>query len=778
MDHTYPLHVSHETVAGVPVGSHVVGSSNLADWVKPQDVTITVVANETVEIALDYVRPSTEAEACPEGSLFSQRPNLFGESPQFESSQCSSGARVTEHFAGELLTIGRIRWWGHLDTCPACDYLRSPFEVTFYAEEGGLPGPIVAGPYPVTALVEKTKYEVGSRVRLFESELPEAVALERGWISIASCAQPEAQFEWLTSLEGDKKSAIDLGTGFQASTLDYSLCLLPVIAGEGEGEGKPGLTECPEGTMFGQPPAIRTGTPGVFYDPACADCEALEYFQDVTEPVRTITWWGLEPAENTNGAQVSTFTLKIDDLLSRLIDSYPGDNLTVIPERTPTGEFIEYEADSGSSRSLLPVYRYQIGMIRPKTFSSGRGYIGIHAPGFVWLYADNGLDGLHFAFPAWESPDSLVERDLSFCLSANLGSSGEGEGEGEVRQFSAYYVMPEGIDIYSQTEDGSEDVRVLVVGDFDVPYDPGSLRVCLASIGMLDPVLASQNLPDVVSANRIEFTLNVYHGLCRNSGLFVAAAHDGSWVLSNVLDFGACLYTYEPPRSIFKDDVIDPTADTTIYEGTECAGSNGVGSQLFAGTYGRARRRAFLDFSTDHLVELTLRLCRTSQPAPGVEPPKLYLLHQEWGEGDSIAPDTEAGRTGAVGGRPTAGDATWDYAFYGDVYWAEPGARLWGLDYWPSVDPIVDPYSPYIYCRFSLPVNMRYLRSCFHGFALVADESSENTIQAFGSREHPDPEKRPLVYGWEQNYIGGEGEGEDLPCPTDDEPGTGPGDGV
>lgn len=123
--------------------------------------------------------------------------------------------------------------------------------------------------------------------------------------------------------------------------------------------------------------------------------------------------------------------------------------------------------------------------------------------------------------------------------------------------------------------------------------------------------------------------------------------------------------------------VLEPSADTTLYEGDGSL-ANGSGAFIFVGRTenrnGAVERRAVLAFdvgasvpSGATITEVSLELTM-SRTISGSQTIRLHRLMESWGEGGSDASGQEGGGAPSV-----AGDATWVHRFFPDSQWITPG---------------------------------------------------------------------------------------------------------
>ena len=190
--------------------------------------------------------------------------------------------------------------------------------------------------------------------------------------------------------------------------------------------------------------------------------------------------------------------------------------------------------------------------------------------------------------------------------------------------------------------------------------------------------------------------------------------------------------------------------DTTLFEQSDGTLASGAGPSLFAGRNNFADngvRRGLVRFDLAgtlppggaHVIE-SVTLVLTNLTASNTAPCE-YRLHRvlaDWGEG--------ASSSGGGGGAPAEpGDATWVHASYPGSFWMQNGGQFDGE---PSARLVVA--GPGVY-RFEGPQLARDVAlwaakpELAFGWILIGDETTRQTVRAFGSRENPDPAARPTI---------------------------------
>jgi hypothetical protein len=194
--------------------------------------------------------------------------------------------------------------------------------------------------------------------------------------------------------------------------------------------------------------------------------------------------------------------------------------------------------------------------------------------------------------------------------------------------------------------------------------------------------------------------------------------------------------------------VLVASRDATLIEEPAGALANGSGPGIFAGRINRSSesvRRALVAFDVASAVppgsavtaaSLTLSLSSTSGGPSNV---RLHRVLAGWGEGASAA----SGGGGAPAG---PGDATWIHAFFDRVFWTAPGGDF---DPVPAASAVVD--QPGAYAWGPEPAMTAAVQGWLddplsnHGWILIGDETSPQTVKRFDSRESGDPATRPAL---------------------------------
>jgi hypothetical protein len=194
--------------------------------------------------------------------------------------------------------------------------------------------------------------------------------------------------------------------------------------------------------------------------------------------------------------------------------------------------------------------------------------------------------------------------------------------------------------------------------------------------------------------------------------------------------------------------ILHPAKDSTLIENPTGGLANGSGDGIFAGRVNsstRSIRRALLAFdvagtipagSTVIGARLWLNLTSTSAGPATVD---LHRVTADWGEG-------AAASSGGAGAPSTPGDSTWIHRFYDTIVWAQPGGDFESL---PHSETVVDQPGPYTWG--STPEMVADVQSWLDdpasafGWILIGDETRQQTVKRFDSRESADGALRPLL---------------------------------
>lgn len=165
---------------------------------------------------------------CPEDSLYGQSP---ADPVQFAAgvSEVAAGAQRWDNFSGVAGPIESVTWWGldlEIDNGEfvECEELDTEFEISFHADDGGIPGPVMC-----SHIVTATREAMGILYQGFElneytAALPEACALVNGWVSIVGRGDELCWFLWMSSNDADDRSYCE-PCDPQEEPFDLSFCL-------------------------------------------------------------------------------------------------------------------------------------------------------------------------------------------------------------------------------------------------------------------------------------------------------------------------------------------------------------------------------------------------------------------------------------------------------------------------------------------------------------------------------------------------------------------------
>ena len=169
---------------------------------------------------------------CPMDSLYSQS----RDDPDFFlalTSEASAGYLRSDDFSGVCGPIDTVIWWG-LDLefvgggYIECEESDNTFDVAFFADADGLPGPVVCA-YTLTATRTPTGIEyLGMELNEYRVTLPEPCVLVHGWMSIVGQGDPSCWFLWMSA--GFGTSYCD-GCSSPLQERDLSFCLLGSAGG-------------------------------------------------------------------------------------------------------------------------------------------------------------------------------------------------------------------------------------------------------------------------------------------------------------------------------------------------------------------------------------------------------------------------------------------------------------------------------------------------------------------------------------------------------------------
>lgn len=193
--------------------------------------------------------------------------------------------------------------------------------------------------------------------------------------------------------------------------------------------------------------------------------------------------------------------------------------------------------------------------------------------------------------------------------------------------------------------------------------------------------------------------------------------------------------------------VVEADRDATLIEHPDGALASGSGAFLYSGRTNQSNggvRRAIVRFDLESalpehaVIQRAVLVLAVTPGNPGTRVHRLHVVLDSWGEGSSSS--------GGGAGAPAAeGDATWLHTRFEEEFWPHSGGRFLGL---PSAEASLD--MPGIY-RIETPELLRDVRlwsrrpALNHGWMLLGDETTRQTVKALASREHPDPSVRPVL---------------------------------
>lgn len=192
---------------------------------------------------------------------------------------------------------------------------------------------------------------------------------------------------------------------------------------------------------------------------------------------------------------------------------------------------------------------------------------------------------------------------------------------------------------------------------------------------------------------------------------------------------------------------IGAAADTTLFESPTGALGSGAGATLFAGSLLNGDvRRGLVRFDVGAVVPsgatitgAFLRL-NTSRAASATELVGLHRVTRAWGEGASASPGSGGG-----GGPAQPGDATWIHSVFPGVLWTNPGGDFQAA---ASAETLVGGSGAYTWSSPGLLADVQWWHAnptLNFGWLLRGNESVNQTVRRFDSREHPNAEVRPSL---------------------------------
>jgi hypothetical protein len=174
--------------------------------------------------------------------------------------------------------------------------------------------------------------------------------------------------------------------------------------------------------------------------------------------------------------------------------------------------------------------------------------------------------------------------------------------------------------------------------------------------------------------------------------------------------------------------------------------SNGAGQEFYVGMIMQgALRRGVLRFDLSAIpasatvvsAQLTLQLTKSKRNTYNVTVSRLL---EDWGEGTSES-------IGGGGAQAAPGDATWTQRFFEPSptrNWSTPGGSFVGA---PSASRTVSHATgPYTWDGAGLQADVQaWVRNSSSNFGWIVQGEPSPTAKAFGSRESPNPDMRPVL---------------------------------
>jgi len=170
---------------------------------------------------------------CPIYTYYSQPPHMPNDAVSGFTSDTGPVEqwKVYDDFSLSDPPMG-IRFWGfraHLDgSWSECTEDPMAFEISFYLDDGGLPGPEIASYTEIlTARPTQLKYLSG----MFEAFEYEAffdpVKLLDGWVSVQGIGDPACWFMWISTRQAHDGSCLQWdGSTYQVRSVDMAFCIL------------------------------------------------------------------------------------------------------------------------------------------------------------------------------------------------------------------------------------------------------------------------------------------------------------------------------------------------------------------------------------------------------------------------------------------------------------------------------------------------------------------------------------------------------------------------
>lgn len=288
--------------------------------------TVAVTANTTKEIT--NLMLSTDKNSNIEYKTISEPligPTLFEQLPHDPEESWSAATSVNdpptnylvfENFWDITGPICDIHWWGvslHFTGSGwvQCDPSGMTFNITFYADNNGMPGDIVCNYDQVSPSITDTGKLYHSTIQahlyLFEYDLDPCCQIDAGWVSIQSYPTAnECWFLWMSAQTGDGDSLQDSndGTGPQPTGYDRAIRL----TGEGP-EPIPAI--CCEGSIRWEEVSPGGTVNATFQVCNCGDPGSYLKWQFDSAPVWEGAVWEIEPDSGEGLAQGDCVTITV-----------------------------------------------------------------------------------------------------------------------------------------------------------------------------------------------------------------------------------------------------------------------------------------------------------------------------------------------------------------------------------------------------------------------------------------------------------------------------------
>jgi hypothetical protein len=328
-------------------------------WVPPPETSGRPQSDPAQFVkGVDGVRGGQE---CPPDSLYAQRPHDPNDPwAAFTSAVTTSfNYLVYENFSGVTGQICDVHWWGLSLLWDSgwyeCDPTGMTFNITFYLDNGGMPGAAVCTYTNVTPGVTAVGSWSGYQLYYWEVALDPCCSLDGGWVSIQSQMNAnDCAFLWMSSPEGDGDSLQEYITGGTppASTyIDMAFCLTL-------GEGGP---QCPPDSLFGQVPHMPEDYWSFATSAVTTQFTYLvqENFDGVDSPICDIHWWGLSLLYDLGWYACDPAGVTFDIVFYPDVGGVPGAPICTYTGLTPT------YVGTGLFYAGFEMYYYTVEVLNP-----------------------------------------------------------------------------------------------------------------------------------------------------------------------------------------------------------------------------------------------------------------------------------------------------------------------------------------------------------------------------------------------------------------------------